>query len=318
MPSGANNGPRLSVPGTLVPGTTQTQVNVGTETQVNANTVLQTIATNAVRAYRNQPVVAAVSQPIVPRGSTNSLLGNLTITETQAGQFKAGETITVTILPRSSIGVAFQARQDIFLKTGTTADTPVIGTNTASGLLTGSAAVGTTAFSFTISQQATGQLGVITISNIHVITLADAIDGSILVRVTSSGAGQGIDQVVSNGTIGVIPVVAISARTALGATKFGPFSTTTKVAARGKYITWRFSGGSALAGKTVEIWRAIKNADGSWGAFSKLTARVADGSGKAYFWWRYSSAKWISVRAYYAGDATHSVSWSPARQGRWR
>ncbi len=118
---------------------------------------------------------------------------------------------------------------------------------------------------------------------------------------------------------GVSPIyaagsVAISADSALGATKVGPFSTTTKVAALNQYVTWRFSGGAALADKSVEIWVATKNADGSWGAFTLLTARVADASGNAYFWWRSSTAKWISVRAYYAGDATHSASWSPARQ----
>jgi len=310
LPSGANNGPRLSVPGTLVPGTTQTQVNVGTEAEVNANTVKQTIATNAVRAYRNQPVVAAVSQPLVPKGSSNSLLGNLTITETQAGQFKAGETITVTILPRSSIGVAFQARQDIFLKTGTTADTPVISTNSASGLLTGSAAVGTTAFSFTITQQATGTLGVITISNIHVITLADAIDGSILVRVTSSGAGQTIDQSVVNGTIGVgVPGIAQSR---LGVTQLGAFTTSTKVQTVRRYVTFRFDFGVTAAGKTFEIWGATKTGN-DWSAFTKVTARVANASGVVYYYIRQNSATWKSYRAFWS----EAGRWTPARQARW-
>jgi hypothetical protein len=313
LPSGANNGPRLSVPGTLVPGTTQTQVNVGTEAEVNANTVKQTIATNAVRAYRNQPVVAAVSQPIVPKGSANSLLGNLTITETQAGQFKAGETITVTILPRSSIGVAFQARQDIFLKTGTTADTPVIGTNSASGLLTGSAAVGTTAFTFAITQQATGTLGVITISNIHVITLADAIDGSILVRVTSAVAGQGIDQSVVNGTIGTIGVgIPGFAQSRLGATQLGSFTIATKVQKVGKYVTFRFDFGVAAAGKTFEIWGATKTGN-DWSAFTKVTARVANASGVVYYYIRQGSATWKSYRAFWSEGGR----WTPARQARW-
>jgi len=312
LPSGATNGPRLSVPGTLAPGSTQTQINVGTEAQVNLNTVKQTIATNAVRAFRNQPVVAAVSVPIVPKGSTNSLLGCLTITETQAGQFKALENITVTILPRSSLGVAFQARQDIFVKQGVTADLPVITTNTASGLLTGSATVinANTAFTFQVTQQATGTLGVITICNIHVISLADALNGAILVRVTSTTAGQAIDQTVSNGTIG--NPVAGKAASRLGVTQVGAFTNATKVAKTGKYITFRFDFGTAAAGGRVEIWGATKTGN-DWTAFTKVTARTANASGVVYYYIRQNSATWKSYRGYWAAGGT----WTPARQGRW-
>ena len=105
--------------------------------------------------------------------------------------------------------------------------------------------------------------------------------------------------------------------TALGATKVGPFSSSTKVVARGKYVTWRFAGGSTQAGSIVQIWVATKNANGTWGAFTRLTSRLADASGNVYFWWRSSTSKWISVRAFYVGDATHSASWSVARQARW-
>ena len=66
-----------------------------------------------------------------------------------------------------------------------------------------------------------------------------------------------------------------------------------------------------LAGKTVEIWIATKAANGTWSAFTKVTARNADASGNAYYHVRNASAKWISVRGYYQG------SWSPARQARW-
>ena len=137
-----------------------------------------------------------------------------------------------------------------------------------------------------------------------------------------------IDYITAKGTVSpaiegrlvfqhVAGVGQTGAQTALGATKVGPFSNTTKVAARGKYETWRFKGGPAMAGKTVQIWVATKKANGTWGAFSKLTSRVADASGNAYFWLRSSTSKWVSVRAFYVGDATHSASWSVARQARW-
>ena len=54
----------------------------------------------------------------------------------------------------------------------------------------------------------------------------------------------------------------------------GPWSTSTKVAAANKYITWRFQGGSAFAGKTADIYVAVKNSNGGWGPFVKLTSRA--------------------------------------------
>ena len=197
---------------------------------------------------------------------------------------------------------------------------PIVSTNGAtSGLQAHLASANQFGFTIVVDQGSTPtKLGVITVSNLYYTVVADAPQGPVLVRCTSSSAGTSFDAYVSNARIGVLAAAVISASTALGATKLGPFSTTTKVAALGKYITWRFSGGSALAGKTVEIWVATKNADGSWGSFSKLTARVADGGGSAYFWWKYSTAKWISVRAKLPASATSADSWSPARQGRWR
>jgi hypothetical protein len=137
--------------------------------------------------------------------------------------------------------------------------------------------------------------------------------------------GAEFDQFVSNAIVGTAAApgtsgltgIAFITQTALGATKVGPFSNATKVAKLGKYETWRFAGGSRLAGKTVTIWVATKSASGVWSAFTKLTSRLADSTGNAFFWWRTSSKAWISVRAQYPGDATYFLSWSVARQARW-
>jgi hypothetical protein len=395
----------------------------------------------ATRAFKSGVVVAALSQPFIPAGTADSLAGNLTISETLNGQFKAGQFICVTILPRTSNGAR---TQDTFIKTSTTNDLPIITTNSASGLLTSS--VGTpgcsptlfqygyyggsygvgypvvpnpgASFSFNVSQQSFGTLGVITISNIHLITTADAPLGPVLVDVMGSGSsstgsttssgrvysvgdsttgttglnttilttafntlaagaivtitgttspaidgtyvvqsatastitvnlltpatagievtagtfssvtggGSGavaFETVVSNAQIGTapatsnIPGIAFVTQTALGATKVGPFSNATKVAKLGTYETWRFAGGSRLAGKIVTIWVATKSASGAWSAFTKLTSRLADSSGNAFFWWKTSSKAWISVRAQYPGDANYFLSWSVARQARW-
>jgi hypothetical protein len=254
LPSGANNGPRLSVPAGLTPGSTLTQVNVGTEAQVNLNTVKQTIATNAVRAFRNQPVVAAVSQPTIPVGTTDSVLGNITITETQAGQFKATELITVTIQPVVAPGV----QNVVLLNTSTTSKIPVVTTNSASGLLTSAVTLGGggTSFTFTVSQQATGTLGIITISNIHVYTITGATPGPILVRVTSSVAGVAIDQVVSPGKIGAVSVAEATINSGLN-TRTG-FGFATEVVNRGAYVTIRSRASGSAPGDLVQIWVKTK------------------------------------------------------------
>ena len=111
--------------------------------------------------------------------------------------------------------------------------------------------------------------------------------------------------------------IKISALSALGVPpNQGPASTSTKVAAANKFITWRFAGGAALAGKTVRIYVATRNAAGGYGPFVDLTGRVADANGNAFFSWR-ATKTWVSVRAYFAGDAMYLASWSPATQGRW-
>jgi hypothetical protein len=412
---GPANGPTLSVPGSLAPGTTQSVILVGSQTAVANGTAGSTLVSNATRMFKSGVVVAAVSQPFVPAGTTDSLAGNLTISETLNGQFKTGQFICVTILPRTSNGAR---TQDTFIKTSTTNDLPVITTNSASGLLTSTVATpGCPAgyaysvvptpgasFSFFVNQQSFGgTLGVITVSNIHLITTADAPLGPVLVDVMGSGTTPGtsssgritsvgdsttgsnttivtavntmaagnivtiagtaipningtyvvqaatsstftinapapvvggvestsgtysvmtggnaavaFETVVSNAQIGTAPVVTAAAvttsGTALGATKVGPFTIATKVAKLGKYVTWKFSGGSALVGKTIQIWVATKNSAGKWSAFVLTTARRVDASGNAYFWWKTSSKAWISVRGGYL------TTLSVATQARW-
>ena len=116
-------------------------------------------------------------------------------------------------------------------------------------------------------------------------------------------------------TIGavVLPpaVTAGTNASALGITKTGPFTTATKVAALGKYETFKMSLGAAAAGKSVSILVASKNSAGVWSSFATLTSRTADASGNVYFYWRSSSAAWLSVRGSFNG-MTNAV------QGRWR
>lgn len=314
LPSGANNGPRVNVvPGigaAGTPGPTLVNLYIGQQALVQTAdaSTLSTTVQNAVRAFRSGVNVTAVSQPVIARGAVDALAGNIRITETLAGQFKVGQTICLTILPRTSTTIN-QMRQDTLLKTANQNDLPIVSTNTASGLLATRTSTTSTGTCLTINQQATGTLGEITISNLRYITLADAPNGPILVQVTGNTGGGAVafEAVVSNATIGV---PTSSAATALGVTTSGPFTTTTKVTVRGRYVTYRFDMGPAAANQIVTILGAVKTGT-TWSAFTPVTSRRANASGVVYYHVRHSTATWRSYRASFSGTFT------PARQARW-
>lgn len=104
-----------------------------------------------------------------------------------------------------------------------------------------------------------------------------------------------------------VSVTSGSAASALGVTTSGPFSTTTKVAAIGKYVTVKLSFGSGAAGQTVEILTATKSSSGVWSAFTTKTTRVANSNGDVYFYWKSSSAAWLSIRGKLTTAYTNAV-----------
>jgi hypothetical protein len=137
---------------------------------------------------------------------------------------------------------------------------------------------------------------------------------SIVVR----SAGVVVGTPATTTTVTTETLTSLTAGTAQGATTSGLFTATTKVTTIGKYITWQFSGGPALAGKRVEIWLATQSGSDPWTAFTNRTARIADASGNAYFYLRSSTPTWVSARAYYPGDEATAAIWSPTRLGRYR
>jgi hypothetical protein len=324
LPTGALNGPRLSVPSNLSPGTTQMSVTSG-----DGGTILATLGlvSNATRAFKSDVIVAAVSQPVIPAGATGAAAGDITITETLNGQFKPGQVVCIQIQPRT----ASTGPQDTWFDAGgggPTSKLPVITTNAASGLLVSSVAVGGTqdsgcaggisdnraVASFSVTQQSFGgTMGVITISNLHYATNADAPDGNVLVRVFTKSVPAGVffSTFISNARIG--STVAGTAATRLGVTQVGAFTTSTKVAGLHKYVTYRFDFGVGAAGAHVDIWGATKNGN-DWTAFTKITTRVANASGVVYYYIRQGAATWKSYRAMWAGGGV----WTPSRQARWR
>lgn len=354
LASGPNNGPRLSVPSTLAPGSEQAAIFVGDQAVILSGCTTPAgcagdpgfvgFLSEAIRAFRNSVTVSASSQPFCPPGSTDCLLGNIVITETQNGQLKAGQAITGWFVPSST-----SLRNEVFIKASTTNDLPIVSTNASSGLLVGTVTVvcppaipllNICFFTFPITQQSFGPaLGQITVSNIHATIANGAVLGPILmdwgntnivagIPVGPPPVGQAFEAVVSNGTIGSTPVPArtsIVNGSAVGVSVAGDgtvFTASTKIVDAGDYVTWRAHMSPSLAGERVEVWMAIKPNGGAWGAWLKVTTRAVNGNGDAYFSWKTADnvapfttqAGRVSVRFRFAGNAQHGAFTSFARQ----
>lgn len=93
----------------------------------------------------------------------------------------------------------------------------------------------------------------------------------------------------------------------------GDYTPSTKIANLGGYVTWQAGLGVGAAGKTVGVYVARKSSDGTWGAWARLTSRIADAAGVVTFSRRESTPTWLSVR-FSLGDE----SFTSATQARWR
>jgi hypothetical protein len=111
------------------------------------------------------------------------------------------------------------------------------------------------------------------------------------------------------------PVLAkldIGASSALGLRPTTGYTTKTpKTQAIGKYVTWRFTGGTALAGQRVNVLVATK-VNGAWGRPRYLKSAWAAANGIVTFSWKSSTAAAINVRIQWPGSATFGVSTSKA------
>ena len=319
------SGPLINVGVGQAPGGVQVNINIGSAA-LGGLTLAATVQF-ATAVYRVSVTVTALAQTAIAAGASDVLVGSIQIAETGLGQLKAGEQICVEVLPRAGTSGGTgpgSGIQDVFLSALATADLP-IATASGSGLVIspviaggclpsgGAPSTSATSFSFFVNQQTTAGDGMLVISNIHYTTTADATTGPVQVRVSGLGGaptGVQFQSTISNARIG--SQLAGTAGTRLGVTQTGAFSTSTKVAKTGKYVTYRFDFGVAAAGKTLEIWGATKTGN-DWSAFAKVTSRVANASGVVYYYIRQNSATWKSYRAYWAAGGI----WTPARQARW-
>ena len=112
--------------------------------------------------------------------------------------------------------------------------------------------------------------------------------------------------------------LVISAASALGSKPASGYTTTTpKVTTVGKYVTWKFRGGRALAGQRVNVMVATK-VNGVWGSPRYLISRWADANGIVTFYWSLGAAGAINVRVHWPGSSTYAVSTSKALGAYWQ
>lgn len=313
LPSGALNGPRVSVPGTLRPGTTQMALYSGNG---GTNQAFLGLVSNATRAYKSDVVVTAASQPTIAKGSVSGPGGDVIITETLNGQFKPGQVICLQIQPRSSNHFI----QDTWFDVGggvSTSRLPVITTNAASGLLVSSVFIGGSPAcggglsdaralaSFTVNQQSFGgTLGVITISNIHYTVAADAPDGNVQLRVWStSGVGVQFSTFITNARIGVAagPADAWIAR-GRNVRAASAFSLATAIVTRGNFVTVRARTTNAGPGTLCEIW--VKTRTTAWRV---ETHRRVSTNGYMYYSGRVLNRGYRYYRVVCAGATSNTV-----------
>ncbi len=322
--SGPTNGPKINVPVLNDDGDPVLPGQVYVDVWVDGGLVGDNIVI-AIRAYTGTPIVSVSSQPNVVRGGVEQPIGNIIISEGFPNQFGGLNEFQICLVGQSGLynpgAYSFSSQIGI--------NQPLVTTNsTVSGLI---AYIDATdpdvggCFDINVDDTSIGGLGVITISNLKLDVMADAPLGSVFVRVFD---GDDIvcsfdeentpcfpnpvlvNQVVSPAKVG--NPVAGAAATRLGVTQIGAFTISTKVAATGKYVTYRFDFGVAAAGKTFQVWGATKTGN-DWSAFTVVTSRVANASGVVYYYIRSNSATWKSYRAYWSGGAV----WTPARQARW-
>jgi hypothetical protein len=312
--SGPTAGPKVNVSASALPGQTYVKVYDETGTRVADNIVI------AVRAYTGTPTATTSGQLPVVRGMLNQAAGSITFTEGAPNQFGSSYYLELCLVdPSSSFKGAYLWSNPVG------ANAPVVTTNsTVSGLIATFDPYwsGDTCLYLNTTDSGLSGLGTITISNLKLDVKGDAPLGPVFVRIYTGryingsqvkngvGSGAALQATVSPATVVEKKAINISAVSALGLIpNQGPWTTGTTVAPANKFITWKFDGGAALAGKTVRIY-------GGWGPFVNLTGRVANAAGIAEFHWR-STNQWVSVRAYYPGDAMYLASWSSPRQGRW-
>ena len=116
----------------------------------------------------------------------------------------------------------------------------------------------------------------------------------------------------------VLATLDIGASSALGLKATTGYTTKTpKTQAKGKSVTWKYTGGPALAGQRVNVLIARK-INGVWGGPTYFKSAWADAFGIVTFSWKSNTAAAINVRVEWPGAASYGISYSKALGAYWK
>jgi hypothetical protein len=117
---------------------------------------------------------------------------------------------------------------------------------------------------------------------------------------------------------GVLPKLTISVVSAPGNKPTSGYTTKTpKTVAVGTYVTWRFGGGSTIAGQRVNV-KVARKVNGVWGNPVYYKSLWADQFGVVRFPYKSNSATAINVRVEWPGNTSWGVSTSKALGAYWK
>lgn len=109
--------------------------------------------------------------------------------------------------------------------------------------------------------------------------------------------------------------IGITVTSALGRTTSGPFSRSTKVPALGQPVTWRFDGGPALAGQTLQIQSLAALRPVTW---STIASARTDSDGVATYTASFDRPTFLSLRALAPPGPATAGGVSGGLQASWR
>jgi len=316
--SAPTNGPKINVVNSAIPGQVYVRV-YDYDMQIADNIVI------GVRAYTGTPTATTSGQLTVLRGMLNQASGSITFTEGAPNQFGPSFGLELCLVfPSVSDNHAF------IWSNPTGANQPVVTTNsTVSGLIaTFMPTSSDECIHISVTDTGLSGLGSITISNLKLDVKGDAPLGPVFVRIYTGGGPNGsqllnghsglLQATVSPAIVITQKTLSIKANSALGSNPTSGYTAATpKYQALGKSVTWKFTGGTALAGQRVNVMVATK-IGGAWGGPVYAKSAWADANGIVTVVMKSSTAKWINVRVQWPGSAAYMVSTSKALGAAWK
>ncbi len=142
--------------------------------------------------------------------------------------------------------------------------------------------------------------------------------GTASVMVINLPPGGGTSASAAFDVTAPLPKLPFSVGSALGPNPTSGYTTRTpKTQVKGKYVTWKFTGGPTLAGQRVNVLIA-KKINGAWGGPVYLKSAWADANGIVTFSMKSASAAAVNIRVQWPGSSNYAVSVSKALGAYWK